>query len=436
MSEPEQPQKRFSVATLGCKVNQFETADMIQQLMAEDWQLVPFGSEAELYLINTCTVTARSDAESRRLIRRARRSSPQARIVATGCYAQVMPQDLHALPEVDLVLGNEEKHTIMQHLVEGKHQVTDLSSLKGSGPLRLTSFAEHTRAFLQVQNGCEACCSYCIVPTARGPSRSADPEDVLQAVSRLAHNGFQEVVLTGIHLGAYGLDLTPLNSLAALVRMLDQHKAIPRLRLGSIEPNELTDELLALFCSSARLCPHLHIPLQSGSDSVLQRMGRQYDTAFYTSRIELAARMLPEAFVAADLIAGFPGETEQEFLETCRLIETLPLSDLHVFPYSRRPGTKADDMDGHLPPAVIKERAEQLRTLAAAKRATFQQRFITSKLQVLGHRHDSKTGLMTGLSRNYLEVIYPAPATLLNHEVQVWVTRLENGLLEGTRSEE
>jgi len=192
MSDMPEQQQRFAVATLGCKVNQFETADMIQQLKAEDWQLVPFGSEAELYLINTCTVTARSDAESRRLIRRARRSSPQARIVATGCYAQVMPQDLHALPEVDLVLGNEEKHTIMQHLVQGKHQVTDLSSLKGSGPLRLTSFAEHTRAFLQVQNGCEAGCSYCIVPTARGPSRSVAPVRCCRQSSDLQQAGIRK----------------------------------------------------------------------------------------------------------------------------------------------------------------------------------------------------------------------------------------------------
>jgi len=431
LTEP-QDLKRFAVATLGCKVNQFETADMIEQFQAVGWQLVPFSAVADLYLINTCTVTSRSDAESRRLIRRARRTNPEARVVATGCYAQVAPDYLQSLPEVDLVLGNEEKRDICKLAGQGVCQVTDLSTLKKNNPLRLNSFAEHTRAFLQVQNGCEAGCSYCIVPTARGPSRSAAAGEILTAVIRLAAGGYQEVVLTGIHLGAYGLDLAPQSSLAELVRLLDGSAAIPRLRLGSIEPNELTDELLDLFCRSSCLCTHLHIPLQSGSDSVLQRMGRQYDTGFYCSRIESAARMLPDAFIAADLITGFPGETEQEFQETCHLLEALPLADLHVFPYSRRPGTRAALMDGHLHPAIIKDRAEQLRLLAARKRAAFQARFITSSLRVLGQHHTPDTGLMTGLSRNYLEICYQAPASLLNCEVVVQIDTLTDGQLQGS----
>lgn len=423
--------KRFAVATLGCKVNQFETADMIEQMQADGWQLVPFTAEADLYLINSCTVTARSDAESRRLIRRARRANPNARVVATGCYAQVAPADLLALPELNLVLGNEEKHGLVLHLEQGKHQITDLTSLKASGPLRLTSFSEHTRAFLQIQNGCETGCSYCIVPIARGPSRSVPPQEVLEAVSRLVATGYQEVVFTGIHMGAYGLDLSPRISLTELVQLLEAQNTIPRLRLGSIEPNELTDGLLALFKDSTRLCHHLHIPLQSGSDSVLQRMGRGYDTGFYASRITTAAQLLPDAFIAADLIAGFPGETEQEFSDTCAFVASLPLADLHVFPYSIRPGTKAATMAGHLKPGIIKERAEQLRRLAAEKRAAFQQRFIGKTLPVLGQRHTPATGLITGLSRNYLEVCYPAPPSLLNHEVTVHVDRLHNNYLYG-----
>jgi len=429
-TEPEHA-KRFAIATLGCKVNQFETADMIEQLQSDGWQQVPFTAEADLYLINSCTVTARSDAESRRLIRRARRANPNARVVTTGCYAQVAPKDLQALPELDLVLGNEEKHDLVLHLEQGKHQITDLTSLKASGPLRLTSFNEHTRAFLQIQNGCETGCSYCIVPIARGPSRSVPPQEVAEAVRRLVASGYQEVVLTGIHMGAYGLDLSPRNSLTELVQLLEEQNAIPRLRLGSIEPNELTDQLLALFKDSTRLCHHLHIPLQSGSDSVLQRMGRGYDTSFYGNRIATAAQLLPDAFIAADLIAGFPGESEQEFAETCAFVASLPLADLHVFPYSIRPGTKAAAMLGHLKPAVIKERAEQLRSLATEKRAAFQQRFIGKSLQVLGQRHNPVTGSMTGLSRNYLEVCYPAPPSLLNHEVTVHVDYLHNNYLHG-----
>ncbi len=428
--------KRFAIATLGCKVNQFETAEMIEQLINSGWQQVGFRETADLYLINTCTVTARSDAESRRLIRRARRANLQARVVVTGCYAQVATGELINLPEVDLVLGNEEKQDICSMIRAGIHQVTDLTQMKGIGACRLTSFAEHTRAFLQVQNGCDTGCSYCIVPTTRGPSRSVASDEVLQAVQRLTAAGYQEIVLTGIHLGAYGLDLAPCSSLTALVRLLEQQAAVRRLRLGSIEPNELTDELLALFSDSLCLCPHLHIPLQSGSDSILQRMGRQYDTGFYRSRIERAAQLLPDVFIAADLIAGFPGETEREFAETCSFVESLPLADLHIFPYSRRPGTRAASMAGHLQPTIIKQRAEQLRDLATGKRAVFLQRFISSSLQVLGQQHDPKTGLMTGLSRNYLEICYPAAASLQNQEVVVHIETLQNGRLCGrcTRS--
>lgn len=427
--------KRFAIATLGCKVNQFETADMIEQLQADGWQLVPFSAEADLYLINSCTVTARSDAESRRLIRRARRANPEARVVATGCYAQVAPKDLQGLAELDQVLGNEEKHDLVLHIAQGEDQVTDLTSLKASGPLRLTSFSEHTRAFLQIQNGCETGCSYCIVPIARGPSRSVPPQEVLEAVSRLVDSGYQEVVLTGIHMGAYGLDLSPRSSLTALVQLLEKQNAIPRLRLGSIEPNELTDQLLALFKDSTRLCHHLHIPLQSGSDSVLQRMGRGYDTDFYSNRITTAAQLLPNAFIAADLIAGFPGETEQEFSDTCAFVASLPLADLHVFPYSIRPGTKAATMAGHLKPAIIKERAEQLRRLATEKRAAFQQQFIGTLLPVLGQRHNPETSLVTGISRNYLEVCYPGSAQLLNQESVVQIEGLEHGLLIGNTTQ-
>lgn len=433
MTEPVQmQQKRFSVATLGCKVNQFESADMIEQLQREGWQQVEVGEEAELCLINTCTVTARSDAESRRLIRRARRANPQARIVVTGCYAQIAPELLKELPEVDQILGNEEKHALAQHLCHGGHRITNLQGPQQSGPLQLTSFAEHTRAFLQVQNGCETGCSYCIVPLARGSSRSVPLLEVLEAVQRLAANHFQEVVLTGIHLGAYGLDLTPASSLSKLVLALDQQGVMARLRLGSIEPNELTDELLQLFSNSTRLCHHLHIPLQSGSDTVLQRMARRYTTSLYRNRVEAAARLLPDAFIAADVIAGFPGETEQEFQETCNLITELPLADLHVFPYSRRPGTVAANMPGQLAPGLIKERAEQLRKLASEKRTAFQQGFLGSTLAVLGLRFDPTSGFMSGLSRNYLEVSYPAEAGQLNQEVQVRIQQFSKGLLYGS----
>lgn len=423
--------KRIAIATLGCKVNQFETAAMAEQLKAAGWQLVPFNTQADLYLINSCTVTSRSDAESRRLIRRARRLNPAARVVATGCYAQVQPEALAAMVELDQVLGNEEKQRIVEALVQGDNQVTDLSTLTAAGPLRITSHLEHTRAFLQVQNGCENGCSYCIVPAARGPNRSASADEVITTVQRLAANGYQEVVLTGIHLGAYGLDQQPTTSLTELVRQLEQLSTIPRLRLGSIEPNELTDELLDCFVASSRLCPHLHIPLQSGCDTVLERMRRRYTADFYRSVVERAAAALPDAFIAADLIVGFPAESEAEFNATLRLVAELPLADLHVFPYSRRPGTPAADLPDQVPPQIITRRAEQLRRLAAEKRSAFQQRFIGQTLQVLGLRHDPQHGTLTGLSRNYLELRYPGGPELLNREVTIRVTGMEQGMLVG-----
>ncbi len=423
---------RFSIATLGCKVNQFETAAMIEQLQAAGWQQVPFGEPAELCLINSCTVTAKSDAETRRLIRRARRSNPLARIVATGCSAQVAPHNLIKLAEVDQILGNQEKLRLCHHLQQGRHQVSNLNDLPTGSPLRLTSFADHIRAFLQVQNGCNTGCSYCIVPTARGPSRSVAFDEVLLAARELAGRGFQELVLTGIHLGAYGLDLSPPCSLLELVQRLTSEMIVPRLRLGSIEPNELTDDLLALFCNASSICPHLHIPLQSGSDSVLVRMGRPYSTDFFRGRIEQAARLLPDAFIAADLIAGFPGETEAEHAETCRFVASLPLADLHVFPYSSRPGTRAAAMPGHLQPRLIKERAEQLRAIAADKRQAFSRRFIGKTLQVLGQRHHRATGQMNGIARNYLEVAYPASPDLRNQEVVVQILQMVQGQLQGT----
>ncbi len=428
--------RRVAIATLGCKVNQFETADMAEQFRAAGWELVPFSGQADLYLINSCTVTSRSDAETRRLVRRARRTNPAATIVATGCYAQVQPEVLAALPELNQVLGNEEKQQIVAAIASGTNRVTDLSTLHEAGPLRLTSHLEHTRAFLQVQTGCENGCSYCIVPAARGPNRSVPPDEVTAAVQRLSdERGYQEVVLTGIHLGAYGLDLRPATDLTGLVDRLLAKTTLPRLRLGSIEPNELTDTLLDRFVTADQLCPHLHIPLQSGCDTVLERMRRRYTADFYRRLVERAISRLPQAFIAADLIAGFPGESEEEFEATCRLVEALPLADLHVFPYSRRPGTAAAALPDQVPSPVITRRAEILRRMAADKHAAFKRRCVGRIVWALGLRHDPRSGMVTGLTRNYLEVRYPAGAELLNREVAVQVTDSEKGMLIGTRKD-
>lgn len=411
--------KRVAITTLGCKTNQYESAAMIEQLERSGYSVVPFDEPADICIINSCTVTARTDAETRRLIRRARRLNPLARIVATGCYAQVAPGDLERMPELDGVLGNREKQDISLLLESTDHLVSDISVERESQPLKLTSFAEHTRAFLQAQNGCNSFCSYCIVPYARGRSRSVKVEEVLEGVRDLAGNGYQEVVLTGIHLGAYGLDLTPATSLTGLVKRIDREQIVPRLRIGSVEPNEVSDELLDLMSSSRSICPHLHLPLQSGCDTVLERMGRRYSARFFRELIARVTDALPDAFIGADLIAGFPGESEAEFKETLDLLERLPLSDLHVFPYSSRPGTKAAGMSGQLPAQTIKERAAILRKVAGLKKREFMERFIGREQEVLVQGYNRKTSECNGLASNYLSIRFAGKPEMINRLLTV-----------------
>jgi len=411
--------KRVAITTLGCKTNQFESAAMILQLEAAGYSIVPFSEAADIYIVNSCTVTSRTDAETRRLIRRARRLNPLSRIVATGCYAQVAQGDLEMMPELDIVLGNREKLEISTLLESNSSRVSDISAGRKSEPLTLTSFAEHTRAFLQVQNGCNSFCTYCIVPFARGPSQSVPLEEVLEGIRRLADNGYKEVVLTGIHLGAYGLDLIHKTSLTDLIRKIDQEHLIPRLRIGSIEPNEVDDELLNLMAESKIICPHLHLPLQSGSDTVLKRMGRRYSSQFFRDLVEKIITALPDAFIGADLIAGFPGESDADFEESVKLVEELPFSDLHIFPYSSRKGTKAADMTGHLPPDRIKERAAILRSVAERKKRAFLERMIGKKLDVLVQGYNSKTSICNGLSRNYCMVSFTGEESDKNQELKV-----------------
>ena len=422
---------RVAISTLGCKTNQFESAAMIEQLKAAGYSIVPFNEPSDFYIINSCTVTARTDAQTRRLIRRARRLNPESRIIATGCYAQVAPGELEKMPEIDCILGNQEKLGISSLLKSAGCSVADISQVANATPLKLTSFAEHTRAFLQIQNGCNSFCSYCVVPYARGRSRSVTSDDIIKGVLDLAANGFKEVVLTGIHLGAYGLDLTRQTSLTDLIKVIDNDNIVPRLRIGSVEPNEISEELLTLMTASKNICHHLHLPLQSGSDSVLSRMGRTYKSGFFRDLVKHISSAMPDAFIGADLIAGFPGESDAEFAETVKLCEELPLSDLHVFPYSSRPGTKAASMPGHVPERVVTERAARLRDVASRKKAAFLERFPGTELLVLVQGFNEKTGICSGLSRNYINVSFTGTQSLVNEEVTIMVERCDGDVCSG-----
>jgi len=430
--------QKVAITTLGCKINQFESAAMAEALGRDGFEVVSFEDEADIYVINTCTVTARTDAESRRLIRRARNRRPEAKIVVTGCYAQIAFDRLREMEGVQLILGNTEKKGIVELVREiGDEQrvlVSDISQERETAGITLESFAEHTRAFLQVQTGCDAFCSYCIVPYARGRSRSVQFNEALDGIRTFAGKGFKEVVLTGIHLGSYGLDLTPRQHLIDLLTAVERERLVPRLRIGSLEPTEITTPLIRLLATSEIICSHLHIPLQSGHDRVLERMNRHYTTLRFREVMEELAAAVPGISLGCDIIAGFPGETDEEFAATYSFIDSLPIAYLHVFPFSPRQGTPAATMPDQAPGAVVRERAAALRRLSERKKRAYHEQFVGKDLMVLV-QEKKKEGMVKGLSRNYIPVLLAGDDNVINREISVRITGTGKDLLKGEYSE-
>jgi threonylcarbamoyladenosine tRNA methylthiotransferase MtaB len=422
----------YAVATLGCKTNQFESAAMAEQLERAGFRSVDFAAGADLVVINSCTVTGATDSQSRNLIRRARRLNPQARIIVTGCYAQVDPDRLANIPGVSVVLGNQEKLSLDEHLaaLDGAVRVADISACKTVEALSLEGFEQRSRAFVQIQNGCDAYCTYCIIPYARGPSRSVRPDAVVGQIKRLVQNGYPEIVLTGIHIGQYGQDLEPATDLLTLLRQIEASTVRGRLRLGSIEPTEFSADLSRYIAQADWICPHFHIPLQAGHADCLTRMNRHYSPEFYADLLCGLECLCPDAAIGADVIAGFPGENEAEFAATFRLIEQLPISHLHVFPYSRRAGTPAADLPRQVPPTVIKERAAELRRLGEQKYGSYAERFIGKQLELVIEGGEV-AGQRKGLSRHYLSVQVPAHAVNPGELVTVVVTAIQGSQLFG-----
>jgi len=412
---------------------------MQERLSRAGYMVVPFETGARLVVVNTCTVTAATDAQSRNLVRRARRINSDCRVIVTGCYAQVDPQVFADLPGVSLVIGNEEKLHLLELLEkdagESRVAVADIRAVATACLPPLTSFAGRSRAFVQIQNGCDAFCSYCIIPYARGSSRSADADEVVGQVRVLVAAGYPEVVLTGIHIGGYGLDLTPSASLLQLVRRIELDCGLRRLRLGSIEPTEISDELIETVATSSVICPHFHIPLQSGDNAVLRRMNRNYDRAYFRDLVARIHRQLPDAAIGLDVITGFPGESEAEFANTFALLADLPLTHLHVFPFSRRPGTPAAAMPDQVPAAVSKARAARLRDLGELKHQAFAERFCGRTLELVVEKGAAGIDLK-GMSRNYLDVAFEGPADFCGKEVKVVVTGFDGRQLTGRLPEE
>jgi len=422
---------KIALATLGCKTNQSDAASLASELLFQGYEMVPLRETADVYIIHNCSVTQKTDYQSRQLIRRAIAKNPGAQVIVTGCYAQVSPEPLLAIPGVDFVVGVSEREKIPE-IIGSRKEFKETRLL--SSPVkerrcfddgRLPWFAERTRAYLKVQDGCNSYCSYCIVPYARGPNRSLPLERALSKARDLSSQGFKEIVLTGIHLGTYGEDLVPPRSLLQLLRALEEEGIDIRVRLSSVEPAEFNSPLIDFLARSKKICPHLHIPLQSGDDGILQRMNRNYSSAVFEALVNHLIQAIPDLAVGIDVIAGFPGENEKAFGNTVNLIGKLPIAYLHVFPFSKREGTPAANFPAQVPSQVRKARCQTLRELGEKKRRLFYDAFLGQKVKILVEsKRDRESGMLKGYSRNYLPVLIPPLNDLINQEVEVEVVKV------------
>lgn len=425
--------KKVAITTLGCKVNQFESASFADGFADAGCELVPFSSKADIYVINTCTVTAKAGQQSRQLVRRAMQTNPDARIIVTGCYAQMDPDTILDIVESRAcIIGNDYKHLIVdtalqQDLSEMTILMGRITTQKEICELPVRRFRARTRAYLKIQDGCDNFCSYCIVPYTRGPSRSSSLASILKQTAVFVEEGYKELVITGINVGKYGLDLDEKQTIYTLLDRLCREFPETRIRLSSIEPTEVNETLLKLIVSHNNFMPHLHIPLQSGDDEVLRRMYRHYTAAAFREVINEVHNALPHAAIGCDVLAGFPGETEAQANNTWQLLAELPISYLHVFPYSKRPGTLAAHYYNHIPGQVKNERVHRLRELDEQLRTQFFQRELGTRVKVLVERREKKSTLLHGFSENYIPLLFDGPAKLVHRITPVVFDRIENG---------
>jgi len=407
-------EKRISsvaLSTLGCKLNFSETSSISNNLEKNNFKVVPFNQYADAYIINTCSVTENADNKFKVFVNKALKINPNAFVAAIGCYAQLKPKELLSVKGVDLVLGASEKFNIVNYLQNIDQDFTKLDHSCNINDV--DSFTEtystnsRTRAFLKVQDGCDYKCSFCTIPLARGKSRSNSIENVVKNVKEIISNGIKEIVLTGINLGDFGKrqsDSFKTNEdFLELIKTLDKIDGVERYRVSSIEPNLLTDEIISFISMSKRFVPHFHIPLQSGSNQILKKMRRRYKTDLYQSRVELIRKLMPTASIGVDVIVGFPGETDEMFLETYDFIKKLDITYLHVFSYSERENTKAIELNGVVPKKTRNKRSKLLRLLSASKKTSFYKKNIGTDNNVL-FESENKNGLIEGYTENYIRV--------------------------------
>lgn len=422
--------------TLGCKVNHYETEAIWQLFKEAEYDRVDFETNADVFVINTCTVTNTGDKKSRQVIRRAIRQNPEAVVCVTGCYAQTSPAEIMEIPGVDIVVGTQDRTKLIDYIEQYKQErqpingVGNIMKNRTYEELEVPYFTDRTRASLKIQEGCNNFCTFCIIPWARGLMRSRDPEKVVEQATQLVDSGYKEIVLTGIHTGGYGQDLKNYN-LAQLLRDLETIDGLERIRISSIEASQLTDEVIDVISASNKVVRHLHIPLQSGSDSVLKRMRRKYSMAHFSERLTKLHAALPGLAVTSDVIVGFPGETDEEFQETYDFIVDYHFSELHVFPYSPRIGTPAARMDDQIDENIKYDRVHRLINLSDQLAKTYASNFEDDVLEVIPEEAGSEEGTLVGYADNYMKVQFKADESLIGQLVKVKITKADYPINDG-----
>jgi threonylcarbamoyladenosine tRNA methylthiotransferase MtaB len=419
------PQVAFH--TLGCKVNHYETEAIWQLFKAAGYERTEYETKADVYVINTCTVTNTGDKKSRQVIRRAVRKNPDAVICVTGCYAQTSPAEIMAIPGVDIVVGTQDRTKMLDYIEQFRVErqpingVGNIMKARVYEELDVPAFTDRTRASLKIQEGCNNFCTFCIIPWARGLMRSRDPKEVVKQATQLVESGYKEIVLTGIHTGGYGQDMKDYN-LAMLLKDLETVEGLKRVRISSIEASQITDEVIEVLRHSNIVVRHLHVPLQSGSDTVLKRMRRKYTMAEFAERIEKLREVLPNCSITSDVIVGFPGETEEEFMETYNFIRDNKFSELHVFPYSKRTGTPAARMEDQVDEEIKNERVHRLIELSNQLAKEYASMFDGDVLEVIPeekYTEDGAEGLLIGYTDNYLKVVFEGTEDMIGKIVKV-----------------
>ncbi len=429
--------KKYTVSfiTLGCKVNQFETEAMTEILEREGFEVMHNDQKSDIFIINTCAVTRESDRKSRQFINKAKRINPDALVVAVGCSVQLNSDTLMKDTGVDIVIGTKNKRDIANIIkdrlndIDNKNSVDKFIGRESFEELKISTVHDKTRANIKIQDGCSQFCSYCIIPYVRGPIRSRNHDDIIEEVKRIAANGYKEVVINGIHVSSYGLDLGERDSLIKLIEDINEIDGIERIRLGSLEPNIITEDFMLRLSKLKASCDHFHLSLQSGSDAVLERMNRKYTSSQYKSKVEIIRKYMIDAGITTDIIVGFPGETDEEFNETFEFVKDIRFSRIHVFKYSIREGTKAAEMENQVDDRIKSKRSKELIALAERVQHEFMQKFIGCDVDVLVESEKDEN-IYEGYTSNYLKVLIKSDINIKSQLISVKINDINDDYLE------